>query len=162
MHVVVGHPRTDAVLADRLLELQRAAYRVEAELIGDDRIPALHEGLGDLLAADLGWLVCRDGDDDGDGDGDGAVLGTLGWAEEPGAVVVDRLVVDPAAHRRGAGTALVRALLDRARVRPVTVSTGRANAPARALYEGLGFAPVGDEEPVDGLWITRFARPPGR
>jgi hypothetical protein len=44
-------------LARDLLTIQRRAYTVEAELLGDDRIPALHETLPDLVAANLRWWV---------------------------------------------------------------------------------------------------------
>jgi hypothetical protein len=37
------HPATDVKVAAELLALQIATYRVEAELIGSDAIPALHE-----------------------------------------------------------------------------------------------------------------------
>ena len=37
-----------ADLAPRLLSIQRQAYALEAALIGDDRIPALHESLAGL------------------------------------------------------------------------------------------------------------------
>ena len=43
MHIKAIRPSEDEDLADGLLAIQRAAYRVEASLIGDDRIPALHE-----------------------------------------------------------------------------------------------------------------------
>jgi hypothetical protein len=38
----------DQPTASELLELQRRAYRVEAELIGSFAIPALHETLAEL------------------------------------------------------------------------------------------------------------------
>jgi ribosomal protein S18 acetylase RimI-like enzyme len=75
-------------------------------------------------------------------------------------VDIDRLVVAPAAHRRGTGSALVRAVLDRAAGRRTTVSTGRDNAPARRLYERLGFTCVGEEEVIPALWISRYAHAP--
>ncbi|MEU8325548.1 hypothetical protein AB0C33_44875 [Nonomuraea sp. NPDC048881] len=37
------------------------AYAVEAVLIGDDRIPPLHEPLADLLPAPLTWVGAFDG-----------------------------------------------------------------------------------------------------
>ena len=43
--------------ADKLLALQHAAYAIEAELIGDDRIPPLHEDEAGLIAAGLSWLL---------------------------------------------------------------------------------------------------------
>ena len=81
------HPSREPALAARLLEVQHAAYAVEARLIGDEHIPALSEDLAALVAADLDWLVA---------DEDGAVLGALGRRDTDGAVGIDRLVVDPA------------------------------------------------------------------
>ena len=43
---------TDDKLAQRILLIQRLAYRIEAELIGFDGIPALHETLADLKQSD--------------------------------------------------------------------------------------------------------------
>ncbi|HET9655743.1 MAG TPA: GNAT family N-acetyltransferase, partial [Kineosporiaceae bacterium] len=74
---------------------------------------------------------------------------------DPGLLDIERLVVHPDHFRRGHARALLAALPPS----PVTVvSTGRDNAPARALYLGLGFRPVGDAEVVPGLWVTRFRR----
>jgi ribosomal protein S18 acetylase RimI-like enzyme len=130
-----------------LLGLQRAAYAVEAALIGDDRIPQLTEDLAGLRAAGLSWLAASR---------DGRLLGAAAWSAQDGVTDLERLVVDPAAHRQGIGRALVRALLDRTAGPRVLVSTGRDNGPARALYRGLGFIELGDAEVLPGLWVTRF------
>ncbi|RBY97312.1 GNAT family N-acetyltransferase [Blastococcus sp. TF02-8] len=145
--VLARHPREDDDLATALWRLQRAAYAVEAELIGDDRIPALHEGVGDLASAPLHWVLAED---------DGRLLGALAWRESTEQLEVDRLVVEPAAHRRGVGRALVEAVVERADGRDVVVSTGRDNAPARRLYERAGFCERGDREVVPGLWVTDY------
>jgi GNAT superfamily N-acetyltransferase len=145
-------PATDEALARELLAVQAAAYAVEAELLGDDRIPPLREDLAGLRGAGLSWLAALDPD--------GRLAGAVAWSEagdEGGGLIdVERLVVGPAVHRRGVGTALVRAVLDRAGGRPAVVATGRANAPARALYERLGFVPTGEREVVPGLWVTTY------
>ncbi|WP_341716355.1 hypothetical protein QQG74_20350 [Micromonospora sp. FIMYZ51] len=49
-------PGDDERLAQALLSIQHAAYAVEASIIGDDRIPPLHETLDGLRAAPLRWL----------------------------------------------------------------------------------------------------------
>lgn len=134
----------------RLLELQHAAYAVEAKLIGDDRIPPLRENLTDLKAQPLRWLGAFE---------EVWLAGAVAWTETSEEVDIDRLIVDPAAHRRGIGRALVEEILARAGERRVVVATGRANAPARTLYEGLGFVKIDDAEPVPGLWVTRYSRP---
>ncbi|WP_327106477.1 GNAT family N-acetyltransferase [Nonomuraea glycinis] len=132
-----------------LLEMQQAAYAVEAEIIGDDRIPPLHETLDDLLALPLAWL--------GAFEDEGRLVGAVAWAQISDELDLDRLIVHPGAHRRGIGRMLVKEVMARAGARRIVVSTGRDNVPARALYEGLGFTPQGEAEPVPGLWIVHYA-----
>lgn len=127
-----------------LLAVQRAAYLVEAALIGSDRIPPLHDDLASLTSAGLTWFGCRD---------DLGLLGAVAITTAGGVVDIDRLVVVPRAFRQGVGTALVTHVLDLA-CGPVTVSTGRANTPARALYERAGFVVTGESEVEPGLWAT--------
>lgn len=131
-----------------LLRIQHAAYALEASLLGDDRIPPLHEDLADLLAQPLRWLAALDGT---------TVVGALGFTGDTDVEAdIDRLIVDPTHHRRGIARALVRAVLDRSVI--VTVSTGRDNPPARALYDGLGFEHTAHREVLPGLWVSSFVR----
>jgi GNAT superfamily N-acetyltransferase/SAM-dependent methyltransferase len=136
----------DGVAAD-VLALQHAAYRVEAELIGDDRIPPLHETLDELVAAtDLQWRGIRI---------DERIVAAMAVTGVGRQCDIDRLIVDPAYARRGLGRSLVEAVLHHS---VVTVSTGALNVPARALYESLGFRVVRDLEVLPGLSITEFER----
>lgn len=144
-------PCEDEATARRLVEVQRAAYEVEARLLGDDRIPPLGETVEDLRRAPLLWVGAYDDDED--------LVAGIAWTVEPEGLDVARLVVAPAAHRRGFGSALVRHVLSLAGGRPVVVSTGRDNGPARALYERLGFRRLDDVEVVPGLWVTRYRHP---
>jgi len=141
----------DDEVARALLQAQHAAYAVEAALIQDDRIPPLHDDLDDLRQVSLLWLGAFVG---------ATLVGAVGWTEEAGEVDIDRLLVTPTAHRRGVGSALVRAVLQRAGGRRTVVSTGRDNTPARSLYERLGFSPVGDREVIPCLWVTQYVRVP--
>ncbi|GAA5202734.1 GNAT family N-acetyltransferase [Microbacterium jejuense] len=136
------------VHAPRLLDLQHKAYAVEAELIGDDRIPPLHEAESDLLSSGLEWIASFDDDH--------RIVGAVGFEIDDDVVDLDRLMISPTHHRRGLGAALVIEVMSLA---PVTVvATGRDNTPARALYESLGFLHQSDIEPVPGLWVSRYRR----
>jgi ribosomal protein S18 acetylase RimI-like enzyme len=138
----------DAAIAARLLEIQHAAYRVEADLIGYDGIPQLGETVNDLQTQPINWLAAFD---------DGTIVGAVGFVPGPdGSCDIDRLVVDPSRTRRGIGRALVEVLLDRPLV---TVSTGARNEPACALYESLGFHRTGEREVAPGITVVEFARP---
>lgn len=135
-----------------LLALQRAAYEVEARLIGDDRIPPLQEDLPALVAAQLSWLGALDGEQ---------LLGAAAWTQTDDLVDVHRLVVAPQHHRRGVGAALVTELVRIAGSRRTLVATARQNAPARTLYEALGFTRLADVEVLPRLWVTQYAHGPG-
>ncbi|WP_158244843.1 GNAT family N-acetyltransferase [Verrucosispora sp. ts21] len=144
-------PGGDESLARALLTVQHAAYAVEAAIIGDDRIPPLHETLDEVRAAPLRWLGAFQ---------EHRLIAAIGWSQDDSVVDIERLVVDPAVHRRGAGRALVGAVLASAGHRRAVVATGRDNRPARRLYEGLGFVRTGEVEVIPGLWITQYAHPP--
>jgi len=138
----------DAAVAARLIEIQHAAYRVEADLIGYDGIPQLNETVNDLQAQPISWLAAFDDD---------SIVGAIGFVTRPdGSCDIDRLVVDPDRARRGIGRALVEAVLDHP---VVTVSTGARNQPACALYESLGFHRTGEREVAPGINVVEFTRP---
>lgn len=54
-------PAADPYYARILLDLHKAAYAVEARLLGDDRIPPLRETLVGLAAWRGNWLVAGEG-----------------------------------------------------------------------------------------------------
>lgn len=134
----------DPATAADVLRMQRAAYRVEAELIGFDGIPPLHESPEELIAAPLEWKGIRAG---------GRVVAAIAVTGVGDHCDVDRLIVDPSAHRRGLGRRLMQSVLMH---RLVTVSTGEANDPAVSLYESLGFRRVGRREIAPCVWTVQF------
>lgn len=144
---------TDDVTAAAVHRIGRAAYAVEAELIGFDGIPALSESLAELRARPLRWIGALSGA--------GEITGFLAWEEEEdgSGVCVDRLCVAPAWFRRGIASLLLdHVLTDVLPGRRVTVTTGAANAPAVALYTRLGFTRGPDFSPVPGLRMASFSR----
>ena len=87
------------------------------------------------------------------------------WAEllEPGEAGIRMLAVDPGARGRGAGTALTRACLERARAEgraTIVLHSLAYMRAAQAIYTRLGFArqPDRDWEPVPGIHLLGFAR----
>ena len=140
----------DEDTARAVLALQRAAYAVEAALLGSDGIPALTETLAELRAAPETWLGVNDAD---------GLAGAVSWRElDDGTVDIHRLVVAPRAFRQGIATSLLDELDATYPDHPMIVSTGRANEPARNLYRRRGFRETADREIVPGLWITELRR----
>ncbi|WP_179273491.1 MULTISPECIES: GNAT family N-acetyltransferase [unclassified Rhodococcus (in: high G+C Gram-positive bacteria)] len=143
IEIVRVDPVADRPLAEQILAVQKSSYAVEARLIGDERIPLLHESVDDLCAAQVHWLVAREDDE---------ILGAAACSEAE----IDRLVVAPRAHRQGIGKALVDAILESIVAQRVHVATGRDNPPARRLYESLGFVHTEDSQVLPGLWLARY------
>jgi SAM-dependent methyltransferase/GNAT superfamily N-acetyltransferase len=138
---------SDSATAAEVLAVQHAAYRAEAELIGDDRIPPLHESLEELTACtNLQWRGIRS---------EGRLVAAMAVTGVGRQCDIDRLIVHPDHARRGHGRNLVGAILHHS---VVTVSTASRNAPARALYESLGFHVGLEREVTPGLMITDFER----
>ena len=139
----------DPVVGPRLVEVQRAAYRIEADLIGSDAIPQLHESLEDLRSAGEIWIGASV---------DERLVGAISYRIDGDTLDIHRLVVDPTRFRQG----IAGRLLDRVHAVPgvgrFVVSTGAANHPARSLYEGAGYRFAGTEEVVPGLMIARYER----
>jgi ribosomal protein S18 acetylase RimI-like enzyme len=139
----------DDATAEAVLDLQRAAYSVEAQLIGSDGIPQLRETIEELRRASLDWIGIFDGT---------ALVAGLAHANVVDVLDISRLVVSPGSMRRGLGEKLVRWAIDTVAHDKAVASTGAANAPALALYTKLGFDVVGQEEIVPGLTITHLER----
>lgn len=96
------------------------------------------------------WWVARRTDPP-----DSRVVGLVSMISEPGSAADDRHVVglwvDPVARREDTGTALLAAVLAAARAeeaRTVSLWVAEDNDAAMRLYEGLGFAPTGERQPL--------------
>jgi ribosomal protein S18 acetylase RimI-like enzyme len=137
-------------IALAVLELQRRAYQLEADLIGSDEIPPLHESLDELQTSGETFLGGFVG---------GTLVGAISWRVKDGLLDLHRLVVDPSHVRAGIGSALVRAALAaEPEAERAIVQTGAANEPAKRLYCREGFEEIDDIEVAPGLRVTRFAR----
>lgn len=138
---------TDPAVASRVVEIQRAAYAVEAALIGYDDIPPLRESAADVaIRTDLEWVGSHEGE---------RLVGIVGWSLSDGTVHIDRMAVHPDCARLGHGSALLTAI---PASHDAIVSTGADNSPARAFYERHGFSWTGDREVVPGLVISNYER----
>ena len=132
-----------------MLAVQRAAYAVEARLMGFDGLPPARETLAELQACGEELWLCEE---------DGRLVGAVGLEDARGALVIARLFVAPEAMGRGVGRALVRRAVARADGRPVRTGTGAANAPALALYMQLGFRRAGEREVAPGVGYVELVR----
>jgi ribosomal protein S18 acetylase RimI-like enzyme len=140
----------DPAVAATALTVQQRAYRIEAELIGSDAIPPLHDTPATLRASGEtfhGYML------------DGALAGIIAYKRTGDLLDIHRLAVHPRYFRRGIAQALLAHVtaIEQGVARTI-VSTGAGNQPAHAFYLRQGFRVVGEREVLPGLRITEFAR----
>lgn len=143
----------DPAIASQIVAVQRAAYAVEAALIGFDGIPPLHETEDDVARLDLVVLGVIENEQ---------VVAMAGYRRSGNVVDVDRLVVRPDRFRRGLGSRLLREIHKRETTATrFTVSTSRDNEPALRLYGRAGYSAVEDAVVAGGLVVRRLDRRTG-
>ena len=141
----------DEATVGALVELQRASYAVEAELIGAPSLPPMRDTPETLRASGETFLGAER---------DGELVGAVSFKRDGATVDIYRLVVHPAAFRGGVATALLDALEAReADAAHWTVGTGAGNLPARTLYERRGFAVTEERIVPGGIRWVRLDRP---
>jgi GNAT superfamily N-acetyltransferase len=160
--VIVRPVRADDDM-NRLGEIVRTAY---AALTGRASTPEYDIVLADVASHALVATVVGAFADD-----DRTPLGCITYVPDsanplaefvdPGSAGFRMLGVDPAAQRNGAGRALVRWCIDRARVsgrRRIAIHSTDAMLIAHGLYRSFGFVrdPTMDWEPEPGLWLRGF------
>lgn len=141
---------SDRDLAERLLVIQHRAYAVEAELIGFDGIPPLHEGLEDLMTSPAHWLGRYDA---------GVLVGAVAYQlHDADTIDITRLIVEPLHARQGHGRALLDFIDEAIPRRTWVVSTGTCNTPAVAFYTARGFRETALVEVAPGVTVTQFSK----
>jgi GNAT superfamily N-acetyltransferase len=137
-------------IAEAVVELQRASYRVEADLLGARTLPALKESPRRLRRTSERFLGAYEGE---------RLVGAVSWKRSGGLVDIHRLVVHPDRFRRGIAGALLTALEQRhPDAQRWIVATGEANEPARRLYEQHGFEPVAEQIVDRSIRIMTYER----
>ena len=136
--------------AQRVLELQRASYAVEAKLIGFDAIPPLHEPLEELQSCGEVFHGFLDGQ---------RLLGFVSHKFGHSVLDIHRVAVHPEAFGRGVARALLGFVL---RLEPsatrAIVQTASRNLPACRLYATLGFEVLEQRQVPPGLELMLFAK----
>ena len=112
--------------------------------------------LPELTDPDCCWFAAMEG---------GTLAGYAGFRSVLDEGYISNVAVSPALRRQGVATALIRAMLEegtRRRLRFLTLEVRVGNAPARRLYERLGFREAGlrpgyyEKPREDALLMTYF------
>ncbi|UHA74740.1 GNAT family N-acetyltransferase [Paenibacillus sp. 481] len=134
----------------QLWALQQAAYRVEADKLGFDKIPPLMETEHQLASVQEtfhGWWQ------------DNQLVGAVSYVEvKAGVIDIYRLMVHPDYFRRKIGSTLLDFVLELPDIDTHYIATGVRNEPALELYKRKGFSIVEDQEIAPGVWLRHLER----
>lgn len=134
---------------EALWYVQQSAYRIEASLIGFDKIPPLMETLEHLKLSKETFYGCFEQEE---------LVGAISVEYSGDALVICRMMVHPDHFRKGIASRLIAYVLERTNAEEYRVSTGTVNVPAVKLYESFGFVAYQSEEVAPGVEITKFRR----
>lgn len=143
----------DPAVAQRLHDVLVLAHAQEARLLGATPAPLAGSTPADIQASDLFYLGALRG---------GELLGALilGGDDDPDQIRITTLVVHPAHQRQGIARRLVQEALRRGAGLVFSVQAGAGNAPALALYHGLGFVEY-RRGTLGALPLVKLRRAPG-
>lgn len=140
----------DRLIAEHVLDLQKHSYQVEADLIGFDGIPPLHDTLESIRACQEIFCGLRVGAD---------LAGVIAYERHEEAIEICRMMVHPGYFRQGIASRLLRFVEDaHADVRVFRVSTGSRNLPAVRLYQREGFVALEERPVAPGVFVTLFEK----
>jgi ribosomal protein S18 acetylase RimI-like enzyme len=135
--------------AGTICALLRAAYTVEAQVIGVDDFAPLRRTAADISGAPSTFFGCTIG---------GRLVAVAEIEAPPdGPINIGGFAVHPSFFRRGIGSRLLRHVLQATAPAPVTVSTAATNDPAIALYEAHGFR-VRRRWTIQGIQMVTLVR----
>ncbi len=138
--------------AAQLLELQRTAYKIEAELIGTEDIPPLKESFEQLQSCGETFIGCYQGN---------RLAGAVSFVKEGNTIDIHRVMVHPDFFRKGIAARLLKHIEQEHDGAELIVSTGAANVPALKLYEKLGFERLKDRTVGGSIVLANFIKRSG-
>lgn len=144
--MIVKLNNKDRVRAERILETQTAAYKIEAEIIKFYEISALNDTVETIINSNeiyLGYEI------------NSTVAGFLSYEYKGNFFEICKMTVDPDFFRNGVAGSLLRYMMaDIVKNSKVVVSTGSKNVPAKNLYRKYGFEEKNEIEIEKGFFIT--------
>lgn len=130
-----------------IYRLFQRAYAVEARLLNVRDFPPLARSAAAIQAAKNAFFGVGN---------EAGLLGVIELEQEPGAVSIASLVVDPGYFRRGLARLLLGHVISISPGQVLRVETATANVPAMALYANMGFAVCGEYAKATGLHMSRL------
>ena len=139
----------------QILDLQYLAYRSEAELLNDFRIPPLLQTLQELRAEFETGVVLKATD------GCGRIVGSVRAHTDGCALFIGKLIVHPQRQGNGIGTEMLESIEKEYPPMRRELFTSCKSVKNLALYRRQGYRPFREEETYPGMrfvFLEKFPR----
>lgn len=140
----------DTYTTEQIVDLQKQAYILEAELIDFYDIPPLKDTIDTLKQCDeifYGYYA------------DDVLAGLISYKLEEEVLDIYRVAVRPEYFRRGIARQMIEFVGSiNNGIKRIIVSTGLKNQPAVSLYLRLGFKKVREVEVTEDVYIACFEK----
>ncbi|SCG84373.1 UPF0157 protein [Proteiniborus sp. DW1] len=140
----------DIVTAEAVLDLQKASYKVEAEILNFYEIPPLKDTIKSLQECDeifYGYYI------------NDVLAGIISYKVIEDILDIHRVAVHPRFFRMGIAGRLISFVEKIHRnINKLVVCTGAKNLPAVNLYLKNGYKKVKDIEISEGIYISEFEK----
>lgn len=140
----------DIETVNRIMDLQRDSYKIEAQLIGFYEIPSLKETIESLQQCDeifYGYYI------------NDVLAGIISFKIIDDVLDIHRVAIHPNFFRVGIANKLINFIegLNK-NINRIVVCTGKDNFPAVNLYLKNGYIKKKDIEIKNGIYITEFEK----
>ncbi|WP_315120615.1 GNAT family N-acetyltransferase [uncultured Clostridium sp.] len=136
----------DKYIIEKILDIQKVSYLVEAEIIGFYDIPTLKDTIETIRESEetfYGYYI------------DNILAGIISYKIEEEILDIHRVAIHPNFFRMGIGEKLLNFIQTNQKdVSKIIVTTGKENKPAVNLYIKNGFEKVEDIEIKEGVYLT--------
>ncbi len=140
----------DIETAKRVIKLQMASYKIEAEIIGFYEIPPLKDTIDSLIACEEIFYGYNINDD---------LAGVISYKIIENILDIHRVAIHPMFFRRGIAVELVNFIEKLgSNINIVAVCTGKENLPAVNLYLKNGYKKKKDIEISKDIYLTEFEK----
>ncbi len=133
---------------DEILELQKLAYKSEAELVGDYTIPPLTQTLDGMKQDFVDQVILKS-------EICGKIVGSVRACEQDGVCYIGRLIVHPEHQNKGIGKELMRSVEEHfGCCRSFSLFTGLKSEKNLHVYGSIGYRKVREEKVNDKLTLV--------
>ena len=138
----------------QILDLKYLAYRSEAELLNDFRIPPLLQTLQELRAEfETGGVLKAT-------DGCGRIVGSVRAHTDGRTLFIGKLIVGHQQRRKGIGTELLGSIEKEYPPMRCELFTSHSSVRNQALYRRLDYRPFREREAYPGMWLVYLEKFP--